>query len=50
MSTSPHDPLDEAADKQSLDELDDTNHVVDTDAGVSLAVLVKSMSFTPIVS
>jgi hypothetical protein len=34
MSMSPHDPQDEGADKQSLDELEDTNHVVDTDAGV----------------
>jgi hypothetical protein len=35
MSTSLHDQLEEGADKQSLDELDDTNHVVDTDAGMS---------------
>ncbi|KAF8797943.1 hypothetical protein BYT27DRAFT_7228555 [Phlegmacium glaucopus] len=35
MSTSPNDPQDEGADKQSLDELEDTNHVVGTDAGPS---------------
>jgi high mobility group AT-hook protein 2 len=47
MSTSPHDPQDEGADKQSLDELEDTNHVVDADAGM---FRLKSLSFTAIIS
>jgi len=35
MSASPHDPQEEGADKQSLDELEDTNHIVDADASTT---------------